>query len=71
MIHNAYLYKIHTMLSFHRVKEVVAFDICKVYHIDGKVNPDDNVSKHWSYSKIKHSLKTLMFYRGDTIDLLE
>ena len=68
---NAKLSKRHNMLSFHRTREAIAFGICVFNHIDGDLNPTDILSKHWSYGKIRHLLKPLMFYSGDTIKLWE
>ena len=66
---NAKLHKRHTMLSFHRVREAIAYGVCKFFHIDGKYNPADILSKHWSYTKIKDMLKPLLFWSGDTMEL--
>jgi len=66
---NAKLHKRHTMLSFHRVREAIAFGICNFFHIDGDINPADIVSKHWSYTKVKNMLKPLLFWSGNTMDL--
>jgi hypothetical protein len=33
-------------------------------------NPADIVSKHWSYPQVWHLLKPLLFYSGDTKDLI-
>ena len=37
-------------MSFHRVREAVAHGIFKPFHIDGKQNPADVLSKHTSSS---------------------
>jgi hypothetical protein len=50
---------------------MIAANILGYYWIDGKKNPADTVSKHWSYPQIWHLLKPLLFYSGDTFDLLE
>ena len=68
---NVKLTKRHNMLSFHWTREAIAFGICVFNHIDGDLNPADILSKHWSYGKIRHLLKPLMFYSGDTIKLWE
>jgi hypothetical protein len=41
------------------------------YWIDGKLNPADIVSMHWSYPQIWHLPKPLLFYSGDPRDLIE
>jgi hypothetical protein len=40
------------------------------YWIDGKNNPADIVSKHWGYQQVWQLLKPLLFYSGNTADLL-
>ena len=67
---HAKLHKRHTMLSFHRVRQAIAHKILAFFHIDGKINPADMVSKHWSHSDIWPQLQPLMFWRGDTSALL-
>jgi hypothetical protein len=38
--------------------------------VDGRKNPDDIVSKLWRYPQVWHLLKPLIFYSGNTHDLL-
>ena len=38
----------------------------RCHHISGKMNPADLVSKHWAYPDVKDTLRTIMFWRGDT-----
>jgi hypothetical protein len=64
------LHKRHNALSYHRVREMIAARILGYYWIDGKSNPADIFSKHWGYQQIWHFLKTLLFYSGNTIDLV-
>jgi hypothetical protein len=64
---NAKLHKRHTMLSFHRVRQAIAHNICTMFHIDGKYNPADMVSKHWSHNDIWPTLQPLLFWVGDTL----
>ena len=66
---NAKLHKCHTMLSFHRVHEAIAYGVCKFFHIDEKYNPADIFSRHWSYTKIKDMLKPLLFWSEGTMEL--
>ena len=68
---HAKLHKRHTMLSFHRVREAIAYGIMQFYHIDGKINPADILSKHWSYRQIWSMLQPLLFCSGDVGRLLE
>jgi Reverse transcriptase (RNA-dependent DNA polymerase) len=65
------LNKRHNALAYHRVREMIAAKILGYYWIDGKKNPADIVSKHWSYPQVWHLLKPLLFYSGDTLHLLQ
>jgi hypothetical protein len=65
------LNKRHNALSYHRVREMIAARIFGYYWIDGKRNPADIVSNHWGYQQIWHLLKTLLFYSGNTLDLVQ
>lgn len=69
-IPHAKLHKRHTMLSFHRVREAIASKYIRFYHIDGENNPADILSKHWGYAQIWPMLRTLLFYKGNTEDLI-
>jgi len=64
------LHKRHNALSYHKTREAVAAGITRFYHIDGKVNPADIMSKHWDYPSIWESLRPILFWEGDTADLL-
>jgi hypothetical protein len=68
---HAKLHKRHTMLSFHRVRQAIAHKILSFFYIDGKINPADMVSKHWSHNDIWLMLQPLMFWRGDTSVLIK
>ena len=46
------LHKRHTILSFHRVREVIASKMISFHHIPEIINPVDILSKHWGYSQI-------------------
>jgi len=65
------LTKRHVMLSFHRVRSTIAYNIVQLTHIDGKCNPADLLSKHWSHNDIWNVLQPLLFYCGDTIKLIK
>ena len=64
------LHKRHTALSYHRVREAIAAKIITFTPIPGKINPADILSKHWGYQQVKDTLQALLFYKGDTNDLL-
>jgi hypothetical protein len=40
-------------------------------HIPGPINPADILSKNWGYQQVWPTLKPIMFWKGDTADLLE
>jgi hypothetical protein len=67
---HAKLHKGHTMLSFHRVREAIASGILGFYFILRAINPADILSKHWGYPQIKECLKSLLFWKGDTADII-
>jgi hypothetical protein len=68
---HAKLHKRHTALSFHRVREAVASKVIGFYHVPGAKNPADVLSKHWGYQQVWRLLKPLLFWQGDTGDLLD
>ena len=51
------------ILSFHRVREAVAHGIVRPFHIDGKDNPADVLSKHTSSSTWYELMRPLIFWR--------
>ena len=63
--------KRHTALGYHSVREAIARNIFSFHHIPGDYNPADMLTKHWGYNQIKMSLKALLFWPGDTNDLIE
>jgi len=63
------LHKRHIMLSFHRVREVIASGMIIFTYLPGQYNPADILSKHWSYSDVWHLLKPLLFWQGDTANI--
>jgi hypothetical protein len=69
MTHSS-LSKRYNALAYHRAREIIA-NILGYYLVDGKNNPADIVSKHWSFPQILHLLKPLLFYSGNTQDLLD
>ena len=68
---HAKLHKRHTILSFHRVREAIASKVLQFHHIPGIINPADILSKHWGYSNIWNVLKPILFWEGDTADLID
>ena len=50
---------------------MIAAGILGYYWIDGKKNPADIVSKHWGYQQVWTLLKPILFYSGDTLDLID
>jgi hypothetical protein len=50
---------------------MIAAKILGYYWIDGKRNPADIVSKHWTYPQVWHLLKPLLFYSSDPGDLIK
>jgi hypothetical protein len=67
---HAKLHKRHNMLSFHRVREAVASGMIKFHFIPGEINPADILSKHWGYVQIWEQLRAILFWQGDTMDIL-
>ena len=62
--------KRHTELSFYRVCNDIAYKMVDFYYVYGGDNPSDILSKYWSYTKVWGLLQTLLFWMGDTTDLL-
>lgn len=62
--------KRHVMLSYHIVRYAVAHKIVSIHHVDGKINPSDILTKHWSHADVWTQLQPLMFHSGDTAVLL-
>ena len=65
------LSKRHHALAYHFTREAVATGLVSFYHIDGDKNPSDILSKHWGHSQVYPMLRPLLFYQGDTADLIE
>jgi hypothetical protein len=63
---HAKLHKRHNMLSFHRVREVIASGMVAFHFIPGSINPADILSKHWAYDQVWNLLRTVLFWEGDT-----
>ena len=57
-------------LAYHYTREVVASGMVRMRHIPGDINPADILSKYWGYSQIWPQLQAILFWRGNTGDLL-
>jgi hypothetical protein len=67
---HAKLHKRHTILLFHLMREAIASRSIEFFSIPGDINPADILSKHWGYSQIRERLKSLLFWKGDTADII-
>ncbi len=65
------LNKQHHALSYHRTREAIAAGITRFFHVRGDTNPADVVSKHWAYANVWTQLHPLLFWMGDTADLIK
>ena len=65
------LHKRHNALSFHRVREAIAMGIISYHHIRSEENPSDVISKHWGHSQVWALLQCVLFWKGDTADLMD
>ena len=65
------LHKRHNALSYHKTRASIAAGVVRFHHIRGAVNPADILSKHWDSPSVWECLKPLMFWNGDTGDLLK
>ena len=62
---NPKLHKHHNTLSFHHVREAIAFKFIDFHYLPGSENPADILSKHWAYSAVRELLLPLMHQHGD------
>ena len=65
------LKKRHHALSYHYTREAIASGAVDFQHISGEINASDILSKHWGYSQIWPTLQPILFWTGDTADLLQ
>ena len=65
------LHKRHLMLSYHYMREAFATGEYVYAFVNGKDNPSDILSKHWSHASVWPLIQPILFYAGDTIDLFE
>ena len=71
MTPHAKIHKRHVALSFHRVREAIAAKIIGYYFINGEINPADILSKHWGHAQVWPILQPLLYWQGDTANLLK
>jgi hypothetical protein len=67
---HAKLHKRLTMLPFYCVREAVASGMIVFSLIPGELIPADMLGKDWGYSLIWAKLKVLLFWKGDTADVV-
>ncbi len=68
MIRTSVLNKRSSALCYHRIREAIAAKILRFYHILGKNNPTDMLSKHYNRIDVWPQLGPLLFYRGAVRD---
>ena len=69
-IPHSQLSKRHHALSYHYVREAVASDMVTFSHLPGEWNPSDVLSKHWGHAQVWQLLQPILFWKGNTADLL-
>ena len=70
-IPHAKLHKRHVLLSFHRVREAIASGMLRFMYVPGHLNPADILSKTWAYNQVWPILKSILFWEGDTAELIK
>ena len=70
-IPHAKIHERHVYLSFHRVREEISAGILTYRVIPGKDNPADILSKHRGYQQAWNLLQPMLFWKGDTMDLVD
>ena len=68
---NTKLHKSHTDVSFHQVRDTIAYNMVAFYRVYGGYNPADILSKNWSYTHIWGLLQPLLFCMGYTMEFLD
>ena len=64
------LKKRHHALAYHYTREAIASGAIEFHHLPGDINPADILSKHWAYSVVWPILNAVLFWMGDTAELL-
>lgn len=68
MLPEGRLMKRSIALSYHRVRECVSANILHFFHVDGKLNISDCLTKHLSHRILQGLIKPVLFWKGDTND---
>ena len=63
------LNKRHNALAYHRVREAIAAGIIRFFHIAGKSNPADVLSKHSGFQQFWPLIQPILFWLGDPTSL--
>jgi hypothetical protein len=63
--------KRHYALAYHFTREAIAAKMVVFNHIPLELNVADILSKHWEHSQVYPVLKPILFYQGDTLDLIK
>ena len=63
--------KRHIILSFHKVRETVASGSIYYGFLKGESNVADILSKLWGYQCVWKRLQALLFWSGNTLDLIK
>jgi hypothetical protein len=53
------------------IHEEMALQFFKMFHVPGEFNPADILSKHWGYDQAWIMLQSILFYQGNTMDLVD
>jgi len=61
-IHHSKMHKHWVALSYDQVQYAVAAGIINVYHVAGKKNPANILSKHWDLPSVWNTMKQLLFW---------
>ena len=62
--------KRHTALSYHCVRDAIYKNVMSLFHIPGTHNPADMLSKNWGMNVVWDKVKPMLFWNGDTMDLI-
>ena len=65
------LHKHHNALSFHKTRFAITAGVTTFHHVSGDTNPADVLSKHWDFASVWKQLKPILFWKGDTAELIE
>ena len=68
---HAKLHKWHNALSFHWVWEAIMSKYIIMMHMPSADNPADILSKHWAYQAVYPILKPILFFLGNTANLIQ